>query len=505
MDSELLAQARRVGYVIGCRVRLRVPSVLVEGEQFALKISVTGPDALPVDSFPCSIRFENCRGVAGLPESYRLPPDSYTGQIPGLRCTGSDVVLIRAIVEMPDTSGIDTLVVANPAWVFSDPPYRIFWGDLHVHTEYSNCHRWRCQDPEWCYQYARDVSLLDFVAPADHLRGIASESSRWPRLQKLARQYNVPGEFVSFLAFESSHAPGHGGDNNVYYRDDEAPYFWVEREDMHGIAPEVHLTHLWDQLDDTGKKYFTVPHHTGRSWKYRSWDEDYHDPECEPLFEIYSSWGSSEKRPSRFPMNGGGNEDVSFYVDALRAGARFGVIASSDDHATLPGGVHHHRTQPFRPPPTDSGYAHKGLAAIRSPLLERKHLFDCMRARDTYGTTDALSLLDVYVNDAGMGEEIPCTSELRRKRRIEVRYTPHDAASCRVVLMRNGEELMEERLQGEELVERVNTVLFEDDEPLEEAAIRGAKYHPEPFVVYYVRVRASNGAQQWSSPVWIDL
>jgi hypothetical protein len=43
----------------------------------------------------------------------------------------------------------------------------------------------------------------------------------------------------------------------------------------------------------------------------------------------------------------------------LKAGARFGVIASSDDHATLPGSVHQHRIEPFREP-TLNGFAHKG-------------------------------------------------------------------------------------------------------------------------------------------------
>ncbi len=198
--------------------------------------------------------------------------------------------LVCAQIETPRTPWINAGLVSNPAWVFRAPPYRVFWGDLHVHTRFSNCHAWRCLDPEWCYQYAREVALLDFVAPADHLRGIASDAVRWPRLQELARRCNRPREFVTFLAFESSHAQGFGGDNNVYFADDDAPYFWLERDDMRGYAPKVHLQQLWQQMDATGKEYFTVPHHTGRAAKYRAWNEAYYDAAREPLFEIYSSW-----------------------------------------------------------------------------------------------------------------------------------------------------------------------------------------------------------------------
>lgn len=39
------------------------------------------------------------------------------------------------------------------------------------------------------------------------------------------------------------------------------------------------------------------------------------------------------------------NDDDAYFVDALRAGARFGVIASSDAHATLPGSTPHFRIE----------------------------------------------------------------------------------------------------------------------------------------------------------------
>lgn len=504
MREDLLSSALSVARLLCTRIQATIPSILAEGETFDARVSVTGADALPLLPKGIVLRFDGSIGIEGLPQTLALDPDTSTHVIGGLTATGPDAALIRIQVDDARGSGRNSPLESNPAWVFRDPPYRIFFGDLHVHTQYSNCSAWRCLSPEWCYEYARDVSLLDFAAPADHLRGIASEPHRWAHLQAAARQYNTRGEFVTFLAFESSHAQGYGGDNNAYFLDDDAPYFWMDREDMKGIAPQVHLRELWQFLDSTGKRYLTVPHHTGRAAKYRAWNEAYHDPEREPLFEIYSSWGSSEMRHTRLPVSGGNNDAPSYFVDALRAGARFGVIASSDDHATLPGSIHHFRTNPYSIPMLN-GYSHKGLAAIRAPELTRPALFAAMQRRATYATTHARSLLEMRVGDAGMGAECPADSSHRKRRTIEVRLSLAGSSTARVTLMRNGEPLAAESVRCTAAATIVNTVVFHDDEPLDSVALRDAPFHPLPFVVYYARVQDSNGEHQWTSPIWIDL
>ena len=34
---------------------------------------------------------------------------------------------------------------------------------------------------------------------------------------------------------------------------------------------------------------------------------------------------------------------------------------------------------------------------------------------------------------------------------------------------------------------------------------RGARFHPEPFVVYYARIESADGQTLWTSPVWLDF
>ncbi|MBD3240511.1 MAG: DUF3604 domain-containing protein [Chitinivibrionales bacterium] len=510
MKEALLQHARRIATLTDTRLQLTIPSVLAEGEAFDLRLSCMGPDALPRNDFGNRLVFQDCIGVEGLPEAIALQPsDNGMYTIAGLVATGPEIVLIRARVEGTGMHGGDPVIESNPAWVFVDPPYRIYWGDIHVHTTLSNCWPWSCKDPELCYEYARDVTHLDFAAAADHLRGIASEDGRWQRLQQLVDNYDVPGGFVPLLAFESSHAKGYGGDNNVYFRDKQAPYFWPDRDDMRGYAPKVHLEELWRWLDSLQQPYMTVPHHTARVSKNRTFDEHYYCEEREPLFEIYSGWGSSETLPPNgFPLAGGNSEEQAYFTDAIRRGCRYGVIASSDDHSTLPGAQHRHRGTPLGLK-TLTGTHHQGLAAVRAAELTRDSLWDAMRARHTYATTLTRTLVDMRLGDATMGDAVRVSARdrLRAMRRIELDLTVVRGREGRatVDLMRNGERIATRDITADTSAPGKTTVVFEDSEPLDQVAIRGAQHHPQPFAAYYARVQTGDMFTQWTSPIWLDL
>ena len=211
-------------------------------------------------------------------------------------------------------------------------------------------------------------------------------------------------------------------------------------------------------------------------------------------------------RWNEFPMCNGNNDAPSYFVDALKRGARFGVIGSSDDHATLPGGQKHFRMEPLGAKSLN-GYFHKGLAAVRAPELTRSALFEAMRSRSTYATTNARSLVDMNIGDASMGETLDVSprDSLRTKRTIRVRLTLEQAFMAKVTLMRNGVPVDKHVVRGDDVSSAVNELVFEDSDDLEKIAVRDAAFHPEPFAVYYVRVEDNQKFHQWTSPVWLDL
>ncbi|MFW6323106.1 MAG: zinc-binding dehydrogenase [Guyparkeria sp.] len=185
MDSALLAEARRINRRLFGHIRLTIPSVLATDERFALRITVFDPTAMPDTDFAGELCFAPSPGIEGLPERLRLgPDDGGVARIDGLRATGDPVARVLASID-----GVD--LCSNPAWVSDDPPYRVFWGDLHVHTTASTCQQWACKSPHFAYAYAQEVAHLDFCAVADHLRGLARDADRWPTLQELARRYGA--------------------------------------------------------------------------------------------------------------------------------------------------------------------------------------------------------------------------------------------------------------------------------------------------------------------------
>ena len=497
MDSRIRTGAADALFWTNWRVQLTIPSVLEPGEEFNLRITAFDPTEMPNEGFGRRLVFEECRGIEGLPESTGFEKGCEgLITITGLKAVGPGTAWVAARPE-----GCPGVVKSNPAWVVESPPYRVYWGDLHVHTTYSNCSPWACKDPEFCYEYASKASHLDFAAAADHLRGIASDESRWPRLQRLVTEYDSPGTFVPFLAFESSHKSGYGGDNNVYFLNANAPYFWIDREDMKGISPEVTLRQLWDFLDATGQEYFTVPHHTGRAGKYRDFAQGDHDAARECLFEVFSAWGSSEMKAGKFPLYAGETDRPAYFRDALKLGCRYGVFASSDDHRTLPGSMSSVWSAPAGPRGL-AGYSQHGLAAVRAPRLTRDEIWKALKARSCYATTFERTLLDVSVNGVGMGQ-VACVGDdaaIKRRREIAVRWCSSAQKSLEVTLVRNGEEI-----ESAMSVQDQDSVLFTDSACLDDIAVRDAKHHPAPFVVYYVRLEDRLGQTQWSSPVWLDL
>jgi hypothetical protein len=82
-------------------------------------------------------------------------------------------------------------------------PYRLYWGDLHAHTSYSD----GCRVPKEAYEYARDQAKIDFFAVTDHSQLLTFDE--YADVIAQAERYNQPGRFVTLYGAESTESTGH--------------------------------------------------------------------------------------------------------------------------------------------------------------------------------------------------------------------------------------------------------------------------------------------------------
>ena len=378
--------------------------------------------------------------------------------------------LADASIDVPARDGVylvrardETSGIIGKSWPvaphFRPAGYNIFWGDIHNHTNLSGD---GVRDIDNAYWYARHISGLDFVAITDHEGG-----KDWERSKKCAREYYVPGEFATFLAYEYSRA-GSYGHRNVYYLDDDRP-----------CPTPDDPNELWSQLPPG--RALVIPHHpnthseggtTFGRWQPTDWDV--HHPEFQRHVEICQLRGSFEVEEVGAPVVLGGNGSSA--RSALAKGLRLGFVGGTDNHRGHPGssmdtmgGIN------FRLRPVG------GLTAVLASECTRESLWEALLARRTYATTGQHILLDVAVNGACMGS----TTALAAAFSLAVAVNGTDEIA-RVDIIRDGQEVYSITGEG-----AACEFTWRDRSP-------GAPCY------YYVRVIQRDGNAAWSSPVWIE-
>jgi uncharacterized protein DUF3604 len=263
------------------RIKCVIPSRLQVGEEFSIRVKVTGP-LIPIPSVgqwdtmnprlhgqfnlnpQRSIQYhDNC-----LPEwTGRLVVD---GEV-----AGPDAIVFNGVnqgVFPRDTRPIRVVggfsfttpgfhfirlidaetgleCSSNPVFVTTEAPAeRIYWGDPHWQTFFSD--GIRC--PEELYAFARDEGFLDFGAITDHMEAVSDR--QWDYFQAVTNDYNEPGRFVTLIGQEwTAHTPGH---RNLYFRGDHAPA-------IRSTDPRYDtLEKLWKAFDELADlDPIAIPHH----------------------------------------------------------------------------------------------------------------------------------------------------------------------------------------------------------------------------------------------------
>jgi hypothetical protein len=438
------------------------PSTAAIGRPIRLQLALIDKENNPVQRAE-TVALTGRSSEAEYPTEINIPPDqgyhsvTVTPQSPGVlrfhaRCAATGLQ-----------------AVSNPIEVTDQPPARqIYWGDLHSHARYS----WDGVG-DHPFEYARDISDLDFYALTDHSLAPQGERTRglsaryWDEYNALTERHHEPNRFVTLHAYECSFGNPYGH-HNVYFRDTPGPLIYPSRET---------LPALWNALK--AGDALTIPHHTGKF--PNDIDFSVHNAEYRRNFEIYSGHGLSEVyqpwHPLAFEQNTFTSDSRSlktptYAQDVWKQGLHLSTIASSDDH----------RGQPGKP--------HFGLVAVRAPALTRNDIFQALYDRATYATTGARIILDFKLDQTPMGQ----VAEVDAPPSLHIRAI------------------------GTDVIERVE--LLKHQAPLQEFAVL-KDWHPDslafeadyrdtdfqPGAVYYTRLTQkkpvrNRPAMAWSSPVW---
>jgi hypothetical protein len=334
----------------------------------------------------------------------------------------------------------------------------IFFGDLHVHSVYSD--GLGCE--EEVYLRAREIYRDDFVAITDHesFLGKRIDPGLWWSLNEVAERFNRDERFVTLIGYEwTGQAYPQGPGHVCVYLPHPLPI------KGRGEGRNADLRELYEWLEKN--QGFAIPHHIG----WTGIDLDLVG-RVTSVCEICSVHGVYEERD--FFLIPPRSCEAGFFVrEILDQGVRFGFVGGSDGH----GLIWHHGISRIRDP------FRTGLTAVLCKSLTRENILKALKKRQCYATSGAKIGLDFRVNNMPMGSIIPLRLPLEFYVHILGTYEIHEIrirAQKRDIFIYDG--------QGKREIEL--------DFSLKELA--------SSWDYFYLRVIQKDGEMAWSSPIWVE-
>jgi hypothetical protein len=375
------------------------------------------------------------------------------------------------------------------SWTVDGKTYRLYWGDIHRHTDVSNC---RTGD-DGCiveqFKYAYDVGKLDFLGSSDHTdAGKTYSPYEWWCNQKLADVFQAPGFFNSFYVYEREQR-WPWGHRNVVFGERGGPIVYIKRatykaSPWHKRLPvakgptDIAPDELWELLKKTGLDVSVISH-TGATGMGTNWDGyEQIDNAVENLVEIYqgarvSYEGLNTPQPTvGFPKSGKlkpdahgsvktgkdfGFHNKGVYQRALHNQYKLGVFASSDHIST-----------------------HASFGGVYAEDFSRQGILKGMNQRHAIAATDK-----IFMEFSCNGHMLGSIFSTDKKPAITVTVLG-TAPLSRVTIVRNEVDYKVFKPGVNDLRET-----YTDPEP-----IAGENR-------YYLRVEQEDGNMGWASPIWV--
>ncbi|MFX1602815.1 MAG: DUF3604 domain-containing protein [Promethearchaeota archaeon] len=495
--------------------------------------------------------------TAVLPESY-----TFTGQF-----VGSDIAYeirdekdngMHVFTARIDTPGIHYMLVedsvtgntyySNPiiATSLSATDPRIYWGDIHSHSELSD----GTGTPEHHYYFARYVARIDFCAMTDHGEIMLFNPWALDTSERVTNAVYDPGYFVTFHGIEWTNVEtGHytcifSGDQLI--KTPVVSYLTVPTTDD-----------LWTVLDDfterTECNALALPHHTTQNAYIQDWT--YINPKYVKIAEVTSVHGEFLFE-QRHELNYVGAIDPppeylngSSIMDAFRMGYRMTLYASSDEHDGHPGHslshtpafVGHQRPWSIWHTRNEHPYP-GGLVAVYATDLTRESIFSALKNQVIFASSDhGRPILDFTINGTGVGNGSTIhTADVNSVREISVflAQDPSPAGarstaasvtagwepdwSATIEILKNGELFQSIPVEGP-----VTNVTILDTTPIvgasygtESCVQRNGHYYINDYSdnpvnpdalntngvdFYIIRVVGENGRISYAGPIWVEV
>jgi hypothetical protein len=348
--------------------------------------------------------------------------------------------------------------------------YQVYYGDLHVHTAYSD----GSGSFDELYNLYKNIYRLDFLAITEHdalrLANNHFSPGEWAYLKALNEIYNRPGEFVTLNAYEWTHSTWSGlqdstskiGHKNVYFQGgEESPFFNHHGEIAYDAVTLFKTLHKHDGI--------AFPHHP--PWGGVTWED--HDPDIQANYEIVSIHGANEYM-GNLPIPHRGGMPGTFAQDGLAKGKIIGFVGASDSH-----GLYYHANEGWR----EDAYKGGWTGVLLNGPLTREHVWQALHERRNYATSGEKVYLEFAINGLPMGTRLT----VHEPPVIIFEVRSHDLLYAYV--LRNNKELFVSGKIGGDLT-----------------AYKGMR--DETIAVgqnfYYLRVVFRNGTMAWSSPIWVN-
>ncbi|MEW6306969.1 MAG: hypothetical protein AB1705_26190 [Verrucomicrobiota bacterium] len=383
-------------------------------------------------------------------------------------------------------------------WSVAGRKFGLYWGDLHRHTDFSNCRTGQDGCINEHFRYAYDMAALDFMGTSDHTDvGKPYHPYEWWQTQRMVDVFYAPGRFTSLYAYEREQ-PYPWGHRNVVFAQRGGPLVYINRQlylnspwqslypAKPGATPLTPME-LWDILAQYRQPVALISH-TGATGMGTDWDKyDRIDYAFENTVEIfqgarvsYEALGApqptvgllegepytpSAKAGKDFfkppaPIEDFGEKfNHGVYQRALLKGHKLGVFASSDHISS-----------------------HTSFGGVYAENFTRQGLIDAFKARRTIAATDK-----IFVEFSCNGQ--PLGSIFETKDKPALKFAVNGTAPVkRLTIVRN-----EENYQVFEPAAREFQSTFTDPSP-----VAGENR-------YYLRIEQTDGNMAWSSPVWVTV